>query len=121
MSHRIMTLVDRLLTTTWVILLIQHQVKFTLPGHLFTHFGFPECPCCLECNIYSRHCYVYVYGLVILDKRMPHGYFFPNTYYKIHSNLDKRVESSNYDCSSICCSLTNHTCCWYLRKVWYGA
>ena len=24
-----------------------HQVKFTLPGHLFTHLGFPECPCCL--------------------------------------------------------------------------
>ena len=27
------------------------QVKFTLPRHLFTHLGFPECPCCLQCNI----------------------------------------------------------------------
>ena len=42
-----------------------HQVKFTLPGHRFTCVGFPECPCCLECDIYSRLCYVY--GLMVLD------------------------------------------------------
>ena len=41
------------------------QVKFTLSGHLFTHLGFPEFPCCLECDIYSRLCYVYV--LMMLD------------------------------------------------------
>ena len=22
-------------------------------GKLFTHFGFPDCPCCLECGFYS--------------------------------------------------------------------
>ena len=27
-------------------------VKFTLSGHLFTNLGVPECPCCLELNIY---------------------------------------------------------------------
>ena len=26
-----------------------YHVKFTHPGHIFTHLGFPECPCCLEC------------------------------------------------------------------------
>ena len=39
------------------------QVKFTLTGQLSTHFGFPECPCRLECNIYSRLCRDY--GLMI--------------------------------------------------------
>ena len=34
-------------------------VKFTLPGQLFTHLEFHECPCCLGCNIYSRLCYDY--------------------------------------------------------------
>ena len=42
----------------------QH-VNFTLPEHLFTHLGFPECPCCLECNIYSR--IYHDYGLMIFD------------------------------------------------------
>ena len=37
----------------------QYQVQFTLPGHLFTHLGFPECPCYLACDIYFRFCYVY--------------------------------------------------------------
>ena len=40
-------------------------VKFTLPGHLFSHLGFPECPCCHECNIYSRLCRDY--GQMIFD------------------------------------------------------
>ena len=35
-----------------------HKEKFTLPGHLFSHLSFPECPCCLECDLYSRFCYV---------------------------------------------------------------
>ena len=35
-----------------------HQVKFTLPGHLFRHLGFPEFPCRLECDNYS--CFVVV-------------------------------------------------------------
>ena len=26
-----------------------YHVKFTPIGHLFTHLGFPECPCSLEC------------------------------------------------------------------------
>ena len=42
-----------------------HQVKFTPPGHLFTHLGFPECPCCLECDIYFR--LYHDYGLMIFD------------------------------------------------------
>ena len=37
----------------------------TLPGHLFTHLGFPECPYCIECDIYSRLCYVD--GIMVLD------------------------------------------------------
>ena len=41
------------------------QVKFTLPGHIFTHLGYPECSCCLECNIHSRLCRDY--GLMIFD------------------------------------------------------
>ena len=41
------------------------QAEFTHPGHRFTYVGFPECPCCLECDIYSRLCYVD--GLMILD------------------------------------------------------
>ena len=41
------------------------QVKFTLPGHPFTYFGFPECPCCLENNIYSR--LYHDYGLMRFD------------------------------------------------------
>ena len=36
-------------------------VAFTLPGYLFTHLGFPECPFRLECNIYSV---LYVNGLM---------------------------------------------------------
>ena len=44
---------------------LSQQVKFTLPGHLFTRLGFPECPCCIECAIYSQLCYVY--GLMVLD------------------------------------------------------
>ena len=27
------------------------QEKFTLPRNLFSHLGFPECSCCLECSI----------------------------------------------------------------------
>ena len=30
------------------------QLLLTLPWNLFTLLGFPECPCSLECNIYSR-------------------------------------------------------------------
>ena len=30
------------------------QLKFTFPVHLFTHLGFPECPCCLVCDICCR-------------------------------------------------------------------
>ena len=41
------------------------QVKFTLPGNLFTYLGFPECPCCLKCNSYSRLCHDY--GLMLFD------------------------------------------------------
>ena len=41
------------------------QVQFALLGHLFTHLGFPECPCCLDLNICSRFCHVY--GLMLLD------------------------------------------------------
>ena len=41
------------------------QVKFTLPVHIFTDLGFPECPCCHVCNIYSRLCHGN--GLVIFD------------------------------------------------------
>ena len=44
---------------------LPQQVKFTFPGNLFTHFGFPEWPCCLQCNIYSRLCHDY--GLMIFD------------------------------------------------------
>ena len=33
--------------------ILPQQVKFTLPGHLYTHLGFPECPCCLECHDYG--------------------------------------------------------------------
>ena len=33
--------------------------------HLFTHLGFPECPCCLECDIYSWFCYIY--GILVVD------------------------------------------------------
>ena len=39
-----------------------HQMKFTLPGHLFTHLGFLECPCGFESDIYSRLLYVHVNG-----------------------------------------------------------
>ena len=28
-----------------------HQLRFNLLAYLFTHEGFPECLCCLECNI----------------------------------------------------------------------
>ena len=35
------------------------KMKISLPGHLFTHLVFPECLCCLECDIYSWLCYVY--------------------------------------------------------------
>ena len=41
------------------------QMKLTLREQLFTHRGFPECPCCLECNIYSGLCHDY--GLMIFD------------------------------------------------------
>ena len=42
------------------------QVKFTVPGHIFTYLGFPECPCFLEwCDIYFWLCYVC--GLMLLD------------------------------------------------------
>ena len=53
------------------------QVKFTLPGYIFTHLGFPDCPCCLECNIFSRLCHDY--GLMIFDYRMTDGYFLSYT------------------------------------------
>ena len=42
-----------------------HQVKFTLPGNLFTHLGFPECPCFLECDIIPG--FVTFVGLMVLD------------------------------------------------------
>ena len=48
---------------------LPQQAKFTFPGHIFTHFGFSECRCCLQCNIYSR--LSRAYGLMLLDKRMP--------------------------------------------------
>ena len=38
--------------------------EFYSSGHIFTQLGFPEYPCFLECDIYSRFCYVY--GLMIL-------------------------------------------------------
>ena len=41
--------------------------KFTIHGHLFTNLRFPKCPCCLECDIYSRLCYVY--GLMFNEWR----------------------------------------------------
>ena len=44
-----------------------------LPPFLFTHLGLPEFPCCLECDIYSRFCYVC--GLVMIcNIRMTGGY-----------------------------------------------
>ena len=49
-----------------------YHVKITLPGYIFIHLGFPECLCCIECNIYSRLCVVY--GLMVLD-----DYFLPDT------------------------------------------
>ena len=33
---------------------LQHQAKFTLPGHIFTNL----CPCYFECDMFSRFCYV---------------------------------------------------------------
>ena len=41
------------------------QMKFNLPGHLFTHLGCSERPYCLQSDIYSRLCWVN--GLMILD------------------------------------------------------
>ena len=32
--------------------------RFTLPGQLITNLVFSECPCCLECIIYSRLCHI---------------------------------------------------------------
>ena len=44
----------------------ENQAKFTLHGHQFAHLCFPEClDFYLDCNIYSRLCYLY--GLLILD------------------------------------------------------
>ena len=48
---------------------IPQQVKFTLPGHIFTHLGFPECPYCLECNSYSRLCYDCVLMIYLINGR----------------------------------------------------
>ena len=41
------------------------HVKFTLPGHLLTHLGFPSAHVGLSVFIYSLLCYVY--GLMTLD------------------------------------------------------
>ena len=35
------------------------------PRHLFSHLGFPECSCCLECKMYARLCHDY--GLMVIS------------------------------------------------------
>ena len=50
----------------------QH-VKFIIPGHLFKHLRFRECPCRHKVNLYSRLCHDY--GQMIFDLRMTDGYF----------------------------------------------
>ena len=68
---------------------LPRQVKFTLPGHLFTHLGFPKCSCCLERDIYPRFCYVY--GLLNGFRFTDDERFFPSLYtYRliiIYSNI----------------------------------
>ena len=41
------------------------QMKFTLPGHLLTHLGFPSVRVVLSITFYSRICHDY--GLMIFD------------------------------------------------------
>ena len=42
--------------------------EFYSSRHLFTHLGFPECPCCLEYDMYSRLCCVlWTYGFRLTD------------------------------------------------------
>ena len=64
--------------------------RFTLPEHLFTHLGFPECPCLLEFDIYSRFCYIN--GLIILDYRMTNSY---EVLYNVCENLFLNVNLLN--------------------------
>ena len=58
------------------------QVKFTLPGRLFTHLGFHECSCVIL-SVYSRLWYTCIIVLMIFDQRMTDGYFLPDTYWHI--------------------------------------
>ena len=64
---------NKLLNNLW-----PQQLKFTLPGHICIHLGFPECPCRLECNNYSRFRYVYwTNGSRLTDD----GRLFPSLYF----------------------------------------
>ena len=83
--HSVQTRIQKYHSNTWS---STYCTTFSLPGHVFIHLGFTECPCCLECDMYSRLCYVY--GLMILDKRMADGYFLPYilmklSFYKTYS------------------------------------
>ena len=44
---------------------------------LVLYLGFPECPCCLGCNIYSRLCHVYRLNDFLLTDD---GLLFPSLY-----------------------------------------
>ena len=59
------------------------QDEFSLPRHLFSHLGFLECSCCIECYIYPRLCHDC--GLMIFDWRMTDGYFLPYT--SLHNTM----------------------------------
>ena len=69
------------------------RVKITLSEHLFTYLGFPECVCCLECNVYSRLCRDY--GIMVFDYRMTDGYFLPYTSkWRVHFWDMRRVQDT---------------------------
>ena len=91
-----------------------HQVRFTLPGHLFIHLSFP---CCLECNIYPRVCYDY--GLMVFLKLTDGGRQFPSLYFGVTNRIKKifrhhqyffEARRNRYHLAHIFCVLKIHCC-----------
>ena len=57
-------LVLKVLWKTWKFLNFLKKKINTLPGHLFTYLGFPDCSWCLKCDIYPGFVMFDVYGLM---------------------------------------------------------
>ena len=72
-----------------------HQVKFILPGHIFTYLGFPECSCCIDCEIYSLLC------VWTNDFRLTDGWWlFPSLYMYLERRPIALCELASVGCLS---------------------